>query len=129
MFNNEDMDTLELRSKSNVNYQQILLFHISRISWLSCYIPKIYLDPQRNMRIEDIKIVSSESLLLATNLLESFLKPYVDETYKEEVKKIKIRDKDSEWKIKKHCTEKIAILMKLMARRNLLLEERKEVEI
>jgi len=133
-------ENVEFRGKQQMDYQQALLMHICRISQVSAFLPKA-LGGGEGISVEFtislLREATADSMLLSCRVLEALLIPYADEEYKNEVDSVikngqKMHKEEN--RSDKAVTEWIAIgmlkaLTRLMARKNLLLEERETVEI
>jgi hypothetical protein len=132
---NEDFSGIKMKAE-DLGYKSILLFHCNKIGSLS----------MRLVRHSGC-VSEAHNFSAAVMTLESFLSPYLDNEYKEEVKKVyqEVRKKEekkpsmSNKEVNEHLKNvvstidgaqgKLGALLKLMARRNLLLGREKRGEL
>jgi hypothetical protein len=122
----EQWHEIGLRSGSNIDYKLLLLFHLNRLSELSVFVPKMFMEGKSNLTVDDLIKLASEGFHLGTRLMDSFLKPYIDKEYKEDIAAIEAKYAGklrTEVDPRDICIEKLAAIMNLMCRKNLLLEE------
>lgn len=116
------------------DFKLLLLQHLNNISRLVsiAVIPKLQtsaegLDP--DYIIQTVEKIITENLLLSVNMLESLLLPYRDDEFSKELDNIGRLNSNDYFKIRIWSIDKLGILMKLMDRKDLLLEKTKSVKV
>lgn len=112
------------------DYKQILLQHLSNISKLVSYaiLPNLSWGASGSPGPEDmlpiIEKVVSDNLFTSVEMLKSLLEPYLDDQYYTDIKSLQLQQDDDSWlAFKAKTIRKLGVLVKLMDRKDLLLEK------